>query len=272
MDEHTHRINQINVVNPELAKLINKAEVIRLVTGGKVVKKSNGRKISKYTTIKEEIKAKIYNITNIQERLGSELYSADSRDYIALKNTLRGEYTQLSHDIVKFTDQSKNNTDPGELEEQKEIVAQVKNILPKYKQIVKQNEYHDVSNTVDNLLSGKLGRQKQEVITDAQQEMLNEIDNETKNQDDILDEMSKSLEDLKHLANTINDTVSAQNVILEVAIDKAEHTTTTVTNVAGKTGDLLKKINSKSGILCGYIICIIILLALGFIAYNIISK
>ena len=60
MDEQNHKINQINAVNPELAKLISKVEVIHLVTGGKVVKKQGGKKISKYEAVKQEIKAKIY--------------------------------------------------------------------------------------------------------------------------------------------------------------------------------------------------------------------
>lgn len=272
MNEQTHKINEINAVNPELASLINKVEVIHLVTGGKVVKKVHGKKQSKYDTIKQEIKAKIYNITGIQERLESGLYSTDSRDYIAMKNTLRGEYTQLSDDIVKFTNQSKDNTDPEEIEEQQEIIAQVKNIIPKYKQITAQDDYTGPSNTVDDLLSGKLARQKQEAITGAQQEMLTEINNETKIQDDILDDMSRSLEDLRQLANTINDTVSAQNVILDVAIDKAEHTTVMVTNAADRTKDLVKKINSKSGKLCTYVVCIVILLALVLFLYNMIKK
>ena len=272
MNEETHKINQIKAVNPQLAKLINRVQVIHLVTGGKVVKKQNSKRISKYEIIKEEIKAKIYNIICIQERLESGLYSIDSKDYIAMKNTLRGEYTQLSNDIIIFTNQFKDNIDPEEVIEQQDIMSQVKNILPKYKQIVTQNEYKGTVNTVDDLLSGKLGRVKQEVITGEQQEILNEINSESKKQDDILDIMSGGLEDLKHLANTIKDTVSAQNTILETITDKADHNIIMVTNASDRTKDLLKKVNSISGKLCTYIICIIILLALVLLAYNIIKK
>ena len=86
MNEQIHKINQINAVNPELGSLIRQVEVIHLVTGGKVVKKMDSKKQSKYETIKQEIKTKIYNITEIQERLESGLYSTDSKEYIAMKN------------------------------------------------------------------------------------------------------------------------------------------------------------------------------------------
>ena len=272
MNEETHKINQIQAVNPQLAKLINRVQVINLITGGKVVKKQKSKRISKYEIIKEEIKAKIYNITCIQERLESGLYSTDSKDYIAMKNTVRGEYMQLSNDIIIFTNQSKDNIDPEEVIEQQDIVSQVKNILPKYKQIAAQNEYKSAVNTVDDFLSGKLGQEKQEVITGEQQEILNEINSESKKQDDILDVMSGGLEDLNHLASTIKDTVSAQNTILETITDKADHTIIMVTDVSDRTKDLLKKVSSISAKLCTYIICIIILLALVILIYNMIKK
>jgi hypothetical protein len=272
MDEKTHQHNQINGVNPELAQLLGKVEVIHLVTGGTVVKKPHGKKQSKYSITKQEIRAKISNIEGIQERLESGLYSQDSKEYIGMKNTLRGEYTQLSNDIVKFTDLSKDNTEPKEVEEQQEIISQVKNIIPKYKQITIRDEKTYPTNTVDDLMSGKLAKRNQEAITSAQHQMLTEIDDETKIQDDVLNSISISLEDLKNLANTINDTVSTQNEILKNTIEKTDHTTIIISDAADRTKDLVKKINSKSGKICTYIVCVVILLALVLFAYNMIKK
>jgi hypothetical protein len=197
-----------------------------------------------------------------------------------MKNTLRGEYSQLSEDIVKFTNLSKNKINPEEIEEQKEIISQVKNIVPKYKQIsmgIVQNENlpSDSAITTDDFLIGKTGtyanKNKQQAITSEQKQVMIEIDDETKFQYEILDKISAELEDLKQLSNTINDTVKAQNEMLDVVIDKTEHTNTSISNVSDKTKDLVKKINSKSTKLCAYIICSVILLALCLFIYNMIK-
>jgi hypothetical protein len=271
MNEQIHKINEINVVNPELANLISKAEVIHLITGGKIVNRSDKKKLSNYKMLKEEIKAKIDNINNINERLESGLYDKDSRDYISMKNTLRSEYTLLSDSLDKFKNESKKskNSDPIEVKEQEEIYIQVKNIIPKHRQSIQNKDHEGPINTIEDLLSGKLTRQKQEQITSSQQEIIIEIDNETKIQDDILDIMSKNVENLDYLAKSINDTVQTQNEIIENTIAKTKNADTMVSNVGIKTKNLVKKINSKSSKICTYIICIAILLALVLFLYNI---
>lgn len=270
MDEHSHKINQINAINPELAKLINKVEVIYLVTGGKSVDNKITKNLSNYDKIKQELKIQINNIIGIQERLDSGLYNSDSREYIGMKNTLRTEHKILSKNILIFRDKIKDNREPDEIEEQNEIITQVNQILPKYKNNLSSDEYK--TNTIDDLISGALMGKNQEVITTAQQEMMNEIDNESKIQDKILDDASNTLEDLKYLSYNIKDTITAQNVIIEIALDKTDKTSNVLSNTTDRTKGLLKKLNSNSSKICSYIICIVILIALFAIGYNIINK
>ena len=102
MNNLEHTVNHINIVNPELGGLIKRAETVHLITGGKQVSKQKSKKLPEYESLRLEINSRVENIQKLQENIDSGIYDKDSRNYIAMKNRLRGEYTDLASNVSKF--------------------------------------------------------------------------------------------------------------------------------------------------------------------------
>ena len=145
-----------------------------------------------------------------------------------------------------------------------ELLADARTIIP----TIAQPKETKIGYTTDDMISGKYKEKKQEPLTEQHQVVLTEIHDEEKKQDAILTDMSNALDGLQHVAITIKDTLDVQNVILEDATAKTEKVTEHLENANDRMVNLHKKLNSKSGKLCTYIICIVILLGLLSVLYN----
>jgi hypothetical protein len=96
--------------------------------------------------------------------------------------------------------------------------------------------------TADEVISGAAKNVRREKVTAAQQQVLVEINEEQKAQDELLDMMSGSLENLKQLAHTIRDEVEMQNKVLDDTIDKVDKTSQQLERVNDRMKDTLEKV------------------------------
>jgi hypothetical protein len=269
MEASKHNVKAISVVNPELATLISKVQVVHLLTGGQVVSQPIGEKISKYEKIKLQIKSRLDNIDQIQSRLSSGLYDVNSKDYISMKNTLRTEFQMLVSNIEEFNTRSKSHTSDEEIKIQKEIIVQANSILPAHKKFL-NSESKPSTTTVDDIIAG-VHIKKQKPITGLQLEVISEINQEQKIQDELLDDISASLHNLRQIAINATDLLQYQNEKISVVIDKTDKTSGQLDVITEKTSNVLTRINSRSGKICAYIFCLFLLLSLGSVAFKIMS-
>jgi hypothetical protein len=96
--------------------------------------------------------------------------------------------------------------------------------------------------TADEVISGAARNVRREKVTAAQQQVLLEINEEQKVQDELLDMMSGTLENLKQLAHTIHDEVEMQNKVLDDTIEKVDKTSQQLDRVNDRMKDTLEKV------------------------------
>lgn len=129
---------------------------------------------------------------------------------------------------------------------------------------------------MDDLKKGNFAgagiRRKKEEITDEQRQVLAEIQGLSNEQDQVLEEISKGMDELKELAEGMHDEFVKQDKLLGRLEEKAEKVQGTLDGVNERMKDALKKMNDRSTNMCMYILCLVILLGLGYLAYDLAKK
>jgi hypothetical protein len=258
-------------INYELNVLLNKVKTIYIITGGEKYKEDEFHKLSKYDQKKVKLNLRIRNIEDLQNTL---VESKDnlSIESIRLKNSLRYELMDLKKDICEFSDDKIYHEikDDEEIKQTIEYAIKLLSVSPSKKDIIDSNCF---TISIDDVISGKYNGNElsRESITCSQQIVINEIDEEKKIQDNILDQMECNLQTLYNTTTQIHDEIKFQNEILTDTIQKTDTTNLQLENTNDNMSRIQKKINSKSGKLCSYIICTVILLILFVILYNLIK-
>lgn len=227
--------DQIAPINKDLANLLKRVNTIYIITGGKTPNKKN-KNISDST----KIQLKLDNINKIKDIFDKNIYTPDSRTYIQLKYQLKNELLDVAQLL-----QSSKDIDPS-------IISEAQQHIPK------QHTPKNLGITTDDLISGKMTNMKQEEITEHHQIMLNEIDNEEKVQDEIIDNISNLVQDLLKYAHNIGDEIQTQNQIIDDVIQKTDNVTIKIEG-ANERLLIINKINNNSSKYISYIICLIIL-------------
>jgi len=126
--------------------------------------------------------------------------------------------------------------------------------------------------TKEALISGTFAgagmKLEREALSGENQQQLEQIRAEVRDQDAILDEISAGLDDLKDAADKIGDELQAQEKMLEDLERKTDKTQAKMDKVNDKSKEALAMLNDKSTNCCIYLICLAILGALGVITYR----
>ena len=128
--------------------------------------------------------------------------------------------------------------------------------------------------TTEELMSGEpiaALNTRQERMTSAQAQQMAMIHEQTAEQDDLLDQISASLEGLQKAAHAIHDEVQLQNELIDDTLVKVDETAAQLDGVNDRVKEALKKVNSKSSTFCMYIVCFLLLLGLLTVLYNMIK-
>lgn len=111
-------------------------------------------------------------------------------------------------------------------------------------------------------------RSKKQDMTGEQMQKLEEVRAQSKEQDMILDEMSKGLDELQELAEKMQDELQLQDKMLSDLDAKTEKTQGKVDKINDRMKDALAKMNDKASNTCVYLICVVLLLGIISVAYN----
>eukprot|EP01029_Cantina_marsupialis_P028360 TRINITY_DN776055_c0_g1_i1.p1 TRINITY_DN776055_c0_g1~~TRINITY_DN776055_c0_g1_i1.p1 ORF type:complete len:287 (-),score=86.68 TRINITY_DN776055_c0_g1_i1:108-968(-) len=102
----------------------------------------------------------------------------------------------------------------------------------------------------------------------AQRQRMKEIDKDNQEIDGLLDMVDNQLDDITNIAQNMNTTVKKQNIMLDEINEKAEKTQAELANVNTRMKEVIKKATGGSDKFCMYIICLIILLGILTVLYN----
>lgn len=130
--------------------------------------------------------------------------------------------------------------------------------------------------TKDQLMKGSFQgagvKVKRQELTGEQAQVLAAINEQSREQDMILDEISKGLDDLKDVAERMHDELQLQDKMLSDLESKTDKTQDKLDKVNERMTDAMKKINDKASNICIYIICVVLLLGIATVAYNLMKK
>lgn len=156
--------------------------------------------------------------------------ASDSRDFIRLKNTINMELKRLEDGVQdlavvhkKEIEKNRNKMSSDEMQARKEVLESV---ISEFQSAFKAAKGHSHAGAEENLGGGagmrvltseqlmkgqfagagiKIKRQE---MSGQDQMMMQEIQTQTQEQDQILDEISKGLDELKDVAEKMNDVSS----------------------------------------------------------------
>jgi hypothetical protein len=128
----------------------------------------------------------------------------------------------------------------------------------------------------DALMKGQYAgagiKTKKEAMSGEQMQKLAEIRQSTVEQDQVLDEISTGVDELKDLAEKMHDEFQLQDKMIGDLDAKTDTTQTKIDGVNARMKDVLSKLNDKSTNACIYLICCVMILGLAVVGYNIAKK
>lgn len=284
---------RIQAANPELAGLMRRLKTIYAITGGEVPATTTGKK-DDFNAKKSVIIAQLHNFDQLCEARDSSGLAKDSRDMIRLKVTVQSELTKLE-DMVKdlAVTHEKEMRKKGakmpaeELEARKEVMSAIlrefhgaykhaKGFAHRAADESLQTGTGPHAMTTKDLVSGNFAgagvRTKQEAMSGEHLQALQDIQQQTAEQDQLLDEISKGLDELKDLAEKMNDELQLQDKMLDDLDSKTDKVQGKLDKTNERMKEALKLVNEKSTNMCIYIICIVLLLGMAGVAYKISQK
>lgn len=109
---------------------------------------------------------------------------------------------------------------------------------------------------------------KAAALTSEQKQAMAQITREEEKQDELLDQIGDGVDNLRVLAEGIREEAQLQNVMLDQLdgdVDKAQDH---LDSVNAKMKETLDALNSKTDKFCSYVICLVILLGLLMVVFN----
>lgn len=114
-------------------------------------------------------------------------------------------------------------------------------------------------------------KKKRQELSGEQVQKLEMISRQVQEQDSILDEMGKELDQLKDLGLKIGDEMQLQEKMLEDLETTTDKTQERLDDANKRLDGALETMNDKASNFCMYIVCIVLLLGIAVVAYNMIS-
>lgn len=285
---------RLKAVNPELFSLYCRVKTIYALAGGEVERKLDKKKMNEFDFKKSLVIAKISEMDELCTTRDTSGWAHDSRDYIRLKNTIFMKHRELTaevDDLVKTNEfevtKRGSKISPPEIAARKEVLDAV---LADYRTLFKRIKGYSHAEsdemtqaaagmplmTKDMVMKGtfagagvKVGREE---LTGEHMQKMELIRTEVAAQDALLDEISRGLDDLTEAATKIGDELQLQDRMLRDLEEKTDKAQGKMDKTNERLKDAMAVVNAKSTNICLYGICVIILLAVGVIIYNMLMK
>jgi len=217
----------------------------------------------------------------------------ESRDYIRVKNTIQQELTAVHGELEELVNSNKSELQRrGSKMTPEEVGARtgvLQAIMNEYQAVFKRAKGYAPETpgggpgrmaipviSKEQLALGTFAgagtKIYREEMTAEHQLQMQQIRNETAQQDALLDEIASSLDSLKEMSERIGDELQLQEKMLADLEDKTDKTQEKVDDVNERVKRALKTMNEKSSRICLYLICFAILGALATVIYNMAKK
>lgn len=283
---------RVQAVSPELAALMRRLKTIYAITGGELPS-GNGKK-EDFNSKKSMLIAQLHNFDQLIETRDSAGLDPQSRDYIRLKLTISGELKKLEDSVKDLAETHKKEVaklgkklSGEEISARKDVIeSMIGEFQGKFKAAKGFSHAGADENlgggvgmrtlTKEQVMKGEFAgagiKTKKENLTGEQMQKLEQINAVSREQDQVLDEIGKGLDELKDLAEKMNDELVLQDKMLGDLDSKTDKTQNKMDAVNDRMKDALTKINDKSSNFCVYIICLVLMIGLASVAYNMAMK
>ena len=247
---------RMQAVSPELAALMRRLKTIYAITGGEPPK--GGGKKDSFNEKKSVLIASIAQFGQLVDSRDHSGLSTDSRDYIRLKVTINAELQKLEGMVKDLVETHKKEVEKkgakltGEdISARKEVITSlVADFHAAYKAAKGASHAGAEENlaggagvhtmSVDTLMKGNYAgagiKTRKEEMTGEQMQTLAEINEVVQQQDQVLDEISKGLDELKEISEKMHDEFQRQDKMLADLEGKTD-----------KTQGVLDKVNDRCG-------------------------
>ena len=234
---------RIQAASPELGNLLRRLKTIFAITGGEVPKEKGGKQDA-FNEKKSMLIHALQSFDRLVESRDHSHLSKDSRDYIRLKLTINSELTKLEGLVQSLAETHKKEVvqkgakmSGEELAARKEVLESV---VGEFHHAFKLAKGHTHASAEENLggtagnrvlglddlkrgnYSGAGIKVRKEELTGEQRMMLQEIQGVNKEQDAVLDEISGVMDELKNLAEGMQDELQKQNKMLNDLEEKTD--------------------------------------------------
>ncbi|TFJ87672.1 hypothetical protein NSK_001022 [Nannochloropsis salina CCMP1776] len=278
-------------VDAELETLLGVLDDIQRAVGGKVKKiTKEGGKVDKFMDLKQTMIARMIEVQELiastkSQTSGQEL---QPKDVIATNAQIREHIRQLKEDskeldrlFQKERNKRKSKFSPEELEMRGKMVSQMMSEIQELKELSLAGYIRKKNNTPgavglfapveeSDAFRGPIGMLPMQTdMTENHQMQLQQIQQRDKDLDtQYLDQIEKGVEDLRDIALRANEGIKTTNVMLENLEQKIIGVQDHLDRVNKKMKNTLDQVGRRSDKLCIDVVCIVILLGMIGVMYN----
>jgi len=284
---------KIKAVNPELHHLLNRVKAVYLEVGG-VVPAAGKKNMNSFDMKKSLFIAHLSKLDAMVDTRNNYMKSADNIETIKIKNSISMEFDALTRE---FDDLNKTNEHeirtkgsklgPAELHSRQEVMT---TLLGEYQAMFKRIKgfSHETSDEAtqagaglkvlvkEELMKGTFAgagiKTQREALTGEHMQKLDLIRRENIEQDAILDEMAKELDELKDIALRIQDELQLQEKMIADLDKKTDQSQGFMDKVNARLDRAADTMNDRATNFCLYGICFIVLLGVAAVIYNMLIK
>lgn len=283
----------IQALNPELFKLLVRVKAIYMMCGGDSGTTVTKKQMKAFDYKKSILVNRLVQLDNLAKDKSkiAAVMSPDSREMIRMKNQMRFELQAVEEDLKDLIKQSveeaKGKKVPSAEAHARTAVLETikKEFYNVHEEVTGVQHAGDergnpggVGMSVidkESLMKGAFAgagiKMDREELTGEHMQQMELIRNEVGEQDAILEEMGKGLDELKEIAERINDELQLQDKMLTDLEKKTDKAQGKLDKVNEKAGEALKMLNDKSTNCCIYLICLAILGALAVIVWKFVA-
>lgn len=280
-------------LHPELYALLIRVKSIYVMCGGDNGVNVNAKQMKAFDYKKTMLISRLVQLDNLakdKKKIESTM-SADSRDMIRMKNQMRFELTAVETELKQLIKQSVDEAKGDkvkapELAARNEVIDSIKSEYYKvYEEITDNKHAGDKSvegggvgmsvlskeALIKGTFAGAGMKMEREALSGENMAQLEAIRSERAEQEGIIDEIGKTVDELKDLAERMGDELQLQEKMLEDLDAKTDKAQSKLDKVNESAKDVLSKLNDKSTNCCIYLICLAILGAMAVIVFRFVS-
>jgi len=281
-------------VNPELFGLVQRIRAIYAIVGGESGRPTGKKPTNDFDYRKSLFIAHLHNIDKLVDTRDSAGLAPGTRDHIRVKTAIASEMKALQEEL---DDLAKLNSAEivkrggkmtlEEVNARKEVMS---TLLMEYQTLFKRvtgyahRDAEEMSQagagmtriTAENFKKGAYTgagvKTTREVLTAEHHQAMAQITAVRAVQDALLEEIEKGVDELKDAADKIHDELQLQSKMIDDLDKHTDRAQSKMDAVNTRLTDVMRIANDRSSNFCVYAICIVILLAVGVIIYNMLMK